>query len=39
VDKAAAAQFDRIIAALLQKVADDPMRPRWKDDSFFRRFQ
>jgi hypothetical protein len=39
VDKAAAAQFDRIIAALLQKVADDPARPRWKDDSFFRRFQ
>jgi len=38
VDKAAAAQFDRIIAALLEKVADDPTRPRWKDDSFFKRY-
>jgi hypothetical protein len=38
VDKAAAAQFDRIIASLLEKVADDPARPRWKDDSFFKRF-
>ena len=39
VDKAAAAQFNHIIANLLQKVADEPARPRWKDDSFFKRFQ
>jgi hypothetical protein len=38
VDKAAAAQFNHIIANLLQRVADEPARPRWKDDSFFRRF-
>jgi hypothetical protein len=39
VDKAAAAQFNHIIAALLQKIADDPSRPAWKPDSFFRRYQ
>src|SRR5215471_1961903 len=39
VDKAAAAQFDHIIATLLQKVADAPTRPTWKPDSFFKRFQ
>jgi len=38
VDKAAAAQFNHIIASLLQKVADDDARPRWKEDSFFKRF-
>jgi hypothetical protein len=39
VDKAAAAQFNHIIANLLEKVADAPSRPHWKDDSFFKRFQ
>ena len=38
VDKASAAKFDRIIAGLLQRVADDVERPRWKDESFFKRF-
>jgi hypothetical protein len=38
VDKAAAAQFNHIIANLLETVADAPVRPRWKDDSFFKRF-
>ena len=38
VDKASAAKFDRIIANLLERVADDPARPKWKDDSFFKRF-
>jgi hypothetical protein len=38
VDKAAAAKFDRIIVSLLERVADSPERPRWKDDSFFKRF-
>ncbi|MCU1259612.1 MAG: peptidase, partial [Bryobacterales bacterium] len=38
VDIAAAAQFDRIIADLLARVANDPARPEWNKDSFFRRF-
>ena len=38
VDTAAAAKFDRIIARLLERVADDPHRPAWKADSFFKRF-
>jgi Zn-dependent M28 family amino/carboxypeptidase len=38
VDKASAAKFDRIIASLLQRVADGAARPQWKDDSFFKRF-
>jgi Zn-dependent M28 family amino/carboxypeptidase len=38
VDQAAAALFDRVILGLLARVANDPARPQWKDDSFFRRF-
>jgi Zn-dependent M28 family amino/carboxypeptidase len=38
VDKAAAAQFDRIILSLLERVANDAERPRWNGDSFFKRF-
>jgi hypothetical protein len=38
VDLESAAKFDRIIFGLLRRVADDPARPHWKDDSFFRRF-
>ena len=38
VDQAAAAKFDRVILGLLQRVADDPARPKWKDTSFFKRF-
>jgi hypothetical protein len=38
IDAAAAARFDRIILNLLQRVADAPERPTWKQDSFFRRF-
>jgi Zn-dependent M28 family amino/carboxypeptidase len=38
VDTAAAAQFDRIILSLLERVANAPDRPRWNSDSFFRRF-
>ena len=38
VDKDSAAKFDRIIFDLIQRVADNPERPKWKDDSFFRRF-
>jgi hypothetical protein len=38
VDTAAAALFDRVIARLISKLADDPGRPQWKPESFFRRF-
>jgi len=38
VDTQAAAKFDRVIAGLLQRVADDPARPHWNDTSFFKRF-
>jgi hypothetical protein len=38
VDLAAAAQFDAILTGLLERVADAPGPPRWKDESFFRRF-
>jgi Zn-dependent M28 family amino/carboxypeptidase len=38
VDKVAAAQFDRIILSLIEKVADAPARPQWNEDSFFKRF-
>ncbi len=38
VDKAAAAQFNQIILALAERVANESARPQWKPDSFFRRF-
>jgi hypothetical protein len=38
VDKEAAAKFDHVIAALLERVANDPVRPEWNMDSFFKRF-
>jgi hypothetical protein len=38
VDKEAAVAFNRIYAALLEAVANRPTRPRWNEDSFFRRF-
>jgi hypothetical protein len=38
VNAEAAAKFDRIILGLLQRVADDPARPAWNRDSFFKRF-
>lgn len=38
VDLESAAKFDRIIFGLIGRIADDPRRPHWKDDSFFRRF-
>jgi hypothetical protein len=34
----AAAQFNSILTALLESVADAPEAPQWKPDSFFRRF-
>jgi Zn-dependent M28 family amino/carboxypeptidase len=38
IDKQAAAAFDVLMAKLLERVANRDQRPRWKDDSFFRRF-
>lgn len=38
VDKIAAGKFDRLVASLLMRVADDKVRPGWRADSFFRRF-
>lgn len=38
VDLAAAAKFNRVIMALLRRVADDTARPTWNADSFFKRF-
>ena len=38
VDLAAAAEFNSILMELLERVADAPQAPRWKPDSFFRRF-
>jgi hypothetical protein len=38
VDKAAAAQFNRILLDLGMRVANAKDRPKWNPDSFFRRF-
>jgi Zn-dependent M28 family amino/carboxypeptidase len=38
VDLATAATFEEVIRALTVEVADDPSRPAWKQDSFFRRY-
>ncbi len=38
VDLQAAAQYNRLVLKLAETVADDPARPQWKRDSFFRRF-
>jgi Zn-dependent M28 family amino/carboxypeptidase len=38
VDLATAATFEEVIRALTVEVADDPHRPAWKQDSFFRRY-
>jgi hypothetical protein len=38
IDLEAAAKFNRVIMALLRRVADDAKRPTWNEDSFFKRF-
>jgi Zn-dependent M28 family amino/carboxypeptidase len=38
VDLAAAAQYEEVIRTLTIAVANDPARPAWKKDSFFRRY-
>ena len=38
VDLEAAGKYEDIIRQLMVRVANDPQRPQWKADSFFRRF-
>ncbi len=38
VDLASAGKYEDIIRLLMIKVANDPGRPQWKADSFFRRY-
>jgi Zn-dependent M28 family amino/carboxypeptidase len=38
VDLATAAAYEEVIRALTIEVANDPVRPAWKPDSFFRRY-
>lgn len=38
VDASAAGQFNAILTALIERVADSTQPPQWKPDSFFRRF-
>jgi hypothetical protein len=38
VDLIAAGKFEDIVLGLAVRVANDPHRPEWKGDSFFRRF-
>jgi hypothetical protein len=38
VDLSAAAGFEQVVLGLVRSVADDPQRPAWKSDSFFRRY-
>ena len=38
VDLAAAGKYEDIIRQLMVRVANDPQRPQWKPESFFRRF-
>ncbi len=38
VDLSAAAGFEEILLGLIRAVANDPQRPAWKVDSFFRRY-
>ena len=38
VDKKAAGQYNRLMMTLAEAVANNPQRPKWKTESFFRRF-
>ena len=38
MDLGAAATFTRLVAALSSEIANHAAKPRWKDNSFFRRF-
>jgi hypothetical protein len=38
VDLSAAALYEEVIRGLMVSVAQNPERPQWKQDSFFRRY-
>lgn len=38
VDMKAAGQYNRLMMTIAEAVANNPSRPKWKADSFFRRF-
>lgn len=38
VDKEAAAQFNQVLVEMATRLANEPQRPAWKPDSFFKRF-
>jgi Zn-dependent M28 family amino/carboxypeptidase len=38
VDLAAAGKYEEIVKALMMRTANDPGRPQWKGNSFFRRY-
>lgn len=38
IDKDAAVGFNRMLVALTTAIANEPQRPRWNNDSFFKRF-
>jgi Zn-dependent M28 family amino/carboxypeptidase len=38
VDLAAAAKYEEIIRGILTQIANEERRPRWRQDSFFRRY-
>jgi hypothetical protein len=38
VDRLAAAQFDQLVAKLVERVANAEKRPAWNKDSFFKRY-
>jgi Zn-dependent M28 family amino/carboxypeptidase len=38
VDKKAAADFDGVVAKLVERIANRESRPRWRDTSFFKRY-
>jgi Zn-dependent M28 family amino/carboxypeptidase len=38
IDHEAAGKFDRFVASLLLRIANEKQRPEWRDKSFFKRF-
>jgi Zn-dependent M28 family amino/carboxypeptidase len=38
VDLATAARYEEVVRALTVQIANDPVRPAWKQASFFRRY-
>lgn len=38
VEVESAAKFNQIVAAFVERIANRPARPKWKDTSFFRRY-